>query len=67
MINFEKDPALLAYKVSAESLANKLIAKLKSKSQKVQEKYDYYNAENAQSDLGIALRGKMRNLKVGVG
>ena len=67
MKDFSQDPVSLAYRADAENLAKKLMAKLKFKSQKVQEKYDYYNAENEQSDLGIALRGKMRNLKVGVG
>lgn len=67
MNEFQRDTALLAYQKPAEALADRLLKKLQVKSRKVQEKYDYYNAENAQSDLGIALRGKLRNLQVGVG
>lgn len=49
------------------SLANKLVYCLTSKQVKVQDKYDYYNADNDVPDLGISTPMKMRNLRPGIG
>ena len=51
----------------ANSLANRLVYCLTSKQVKVQDKYDYYNADNDVPDLGISTPMKMRNLRPGIG
>lgn len=51
----------------ANSLANKLIHCLAEKQVKVQDKYDYYNADNDVKDLGIATPIKLRKLRPGIG
>lgn len=48
-------------------LANKLIYCLTEKQVKVQNKYDYYNADNDVPDLGISTPIRMRNLRPGIG
>ena len=48
-------------------LANSLIYKLTQKQVKVQDKYDYYNADNDVPDFGIATPMRMRNLRPGIG
>lgn len=51
----------------ANSLANKLIYSLTQKSVKVQDKYDYFNADNDISDLGISTPLRMRHIRPGIG
>lgn len=51
----------------AITLANRLVYKLTEKQVKVQDKYDYYNADNDVPDLGISTPMKMRNLRPGIG
>lgn len=51
----------------AYSLANRLIFNLTSLQVKVQDKYDYYNADNDLPDLGISTPMRMRNLRPGIG
>lgn len=48
-------------------LANKLIFSLTEKQIKVQDKYDYYNADNDISDYGISTPFRMRRLRPGIG
>jgi len=51
----------------ATQLANKGIYSLTEKQVKVQDKYDYYNADNDISDFGISTPIRMRNLRPGIG
>lgn len=51
----------------ANTLANRLIFCLTSKQMKVQDKYDYYNADNDIPDFGIATPMRMRNIRPGIG
>ncbi len=51
----------------AYKLANKLIYSLTEKQVKVQNKYDYYNADNDTPDYGISTPLRMRNLRPGIG
>ena len=51
----------------ANSLANRLIFNLTSIQVKVQDKYDYYNADNDVPDLGISTPMRMRSLRPGIG
>lgn len=51
----------------ANTLANRLIYNLTSLQVKVQNKYDYYNADNDLPDLGISTPMRMRNLRPGIG
>lgn len=51
----------------ANRLANRLIYSLTEKQVKVQDKYDYYNADNDVPDLGISTPLRMRNLRPGIG
>lgn len=51
----------------SNTLANKLIYCLTSKQVKVQDKYDYYNADNDTPDFGISTPMRMRNLRPGIG
>lgn len=48
-------------------LANKLIFNLTEKQVKVQDKYDYYNADNDTPDYGISTPMRMRRLRPGIG
>lgn len=52
---------------AAEELALKLSKKLVSCEPKVQNKYDYYNADNDIRDYGISTPAKMVNLRPGIG
>lgn len=51
----------------ANTLANQLIYSLTQKSVKVQDKYDYFNADNDISDLGISTPMRMRHIRPGIG
>lgn len=51
----------------ANKLANRLIFCLTEKQVKVQDKYDYYNADNDTPDLGIATPIRLRKLRPGIG
>lgn len=51
----------------AYSLASQLIYTLTQKQVKVQDKYDYYNADNDTPDYGIATPMRMRNIRPGIG
>ena len=48
-------------------LAQELLRCLAKKSSKVQDKYDYYNADNDIRDFGISTPARMRNSRPGVG
>lgn len=51
----------------AYRVANKLIYCLTEKQVKVQDKYDYYNADNDTPDFGIATPIRLRKLRPGIG
>jgi len=51
----------------SNELANKLIYCLTQKQVKVQDKYDYYNADNDITDYGISTPMRMRHLRPGIG
>lgn len=51
----------------AESLAKSLVLQLGTYEPKVQNKYDYYNADNDIRDFGISTPAKMVHLRPGVG
>lgn len=51
----------------SNGLANKLIYTLTQKSVKVQDKYDYYNADNDLRDLGVSTPMRMRQTRPGIG
>lgn len=51
----------------AYRLANKLIFCLTEKQSRVQNKYDYYNADNDTTDFGVSTPIRMRNSKPGIG
>lgn len=51
----------------ANAIANRGIFCLTSKQVKVQDKYDYYNADNDIPDFGIATPMRMRNIRPGIG
>lgn len=51
----------------AEALAKKLLLQLASVESRVQNKYDYYNADNDIRDYGIATPAKLANLRPGIG
>lgn len=51
----------------AYALASKLIYLLTQKQSKVQDKYDYYNADHDTPDYGIATPMRMRGLRPGIG
>lgn len=52
---------------SAIRLANKLIYNLTSRQVKVQDKYDYYDADNDIRDFGVSTPMRMRNTRPGIG
>lgn len=51
----------------AYALANRLLYRLTECSVKVQDKYDYYNADNNLIDFGISTPMRMRNTRPGIG
>lgn len=51
----------------ANKLANKLIFCLTEKQVRVQDKYDYYNADNDLPDFGISTPMRMRHIRPGIG
>lgn len=51
----------------ANKLANRLVYCLTEKQVKVQNKYDYYNADNDTPDFGISTPMRMKHLRPGVG
>lgn len=59
----EQDP-VVEY---ANKLANRLVYCLTEKQVKVQNKYDYYNADNDTPDFGISTPMRMKHLRPGVG
>ncbi len=59
----EQNPLTLA----AQSLAKSLVLQLGTYEPKVQNKYDYYNADNDIRDFGISTPAKMVHLRPGVG
>lgn len=62
----EKTPEqLLQEDITAKS--RELLEKLQYKSLKVQDKYDYYNADNDVRDFGISVPKKMINSRPGIG
>lgn len=59
----EQNPLITA----AESLAQKLSKQLATYEPKVQNKYDYYNADNDIRDYGISTPAKMVRIRPGIG
>ena len=57
----------LEFIAEVEALAKMLLTKLAEKTPRVQDKYDYYNADNDTRDYGISVPRKMRNIRPGVG
>lgn len=53
--------------IEAQKLAQKLTTKLVSCEPKVQNKYDYYNADNEIRDYGISTPAKLVHIKPGIG
>lgn len=51
----------------AYTLANRLIYSLTEKQTHVQDKYDYYNADNDTPDFGISTPMRMRHMRPGIG
>lgn len=51
----------------AYSLANRMLFRLTERQVKVQDKYDYYNADNDIRDFGISTPMRMRNTRPGIG
>jgi hypothetical protein len=51
----------------AIQLANRMLFCLTEKQVKVQDKYDYYNADNDITDFGISTPMRMRNTRPGIG
>lgn len=51
----------------ANSLASRLLFKLETRQIKVQDKYDYYDADNELHDFGISTPMRMRNTRPGIG
>lgn len=51
----------------ANTLANRLLYSLTEKQVRVQDKYDYYNADNDTPDFGIATPMRLRNMRPGIG
>lgn len=51
----------------ANAIASRLLNTLQTKSVRVQDKYDYYNADNDIRDFGISTPKKMRNTRPGIG
>lgn len=52
---------------AANALANKLVTDLSSHEAKVQDKYEYYDADNDIRDYGISTPAKMVHLRPGIG
>lgn len=52
---------------AAIAIANKLVLNLASLEPRVQDKYEYYNADNEVRDFGISSPRRMANLKPGIG
>lgn len=51
----------------ANALASRLLYTLQQKAVKVQDKYDYYDADNDISDFGISTPYRMRQVRPGIG
>lgn len=51
----------------ANALASRLLFKLEGRQIKVQDKYDYYDADNELHDFGISTPMRMRNTRPGIG
>lgn len=51
----------------AQNLASSLLQKLELKAPRVQDKYEYYNADNDIRDYGISIPKNMINSRPGVG
>ena len=60
-------PDLQQLETELTTKAEKLLARLEFKQEKVRVKYDYYNADNRVRDYGISTPKKMQNHKAGVG
>lgn len=60
-------PAANPLETKALALAQTLLAKLATCEPKVQDKYDYYNADNEIRDFGISTPIRMRNITPGIG
>lgn len=59
----EQNPLVIA----AQSLAKKLVLELGTHEPRVQNKYDYYNADNDIRDYGISTPRKLVNIRPGIG
>lgn len=63
----DNQPAKTPLQIAAENAATKLLKCLAEKSSRVQDKYDYYNADNDIRDFGISVPMKMMNSRPGIG
>lgn len=63
----EKEPVTSPIVSIAEGIANKLLTCLSTHEPKVQNKYDYYNADHSTRDFGISTPRKMIHHRPGIG
>lgn len=63
----DNKPVKTPLQIAAENAATKLLKCLAEKSSRVQDKYDYYNADNDVRDFGISVPMKMVNSRPGIG
>lgn len=63
----DNQPVENPLEVAAQNAATKLLKCLGDKTTRVQDKYDYYNADNDIRDFGISVPMKMLNSRPGVG
>lgn len=63
----EDKPVINPLETIAQQLSHDLVLKLASKANSVQNKYDYYNADNDVRDLGISSPRRMVNNRPGIG
>ena len=63
----QPQPAQNPFQEQANTLASRLLYMLECRQKKVQDKYDYYNADNDVTDFGISTPMRMRNTRPGIG
>lgn len=63
----QPQPEQNPYIIEAYALASRLLFGLTQRSVKVQDKYDYYNADNDLIDFGISTPLRMRHTRPGIG
>lgn len=63
----DNQPPVNPLEVVSDKIAREMLLCLGNKSSKVQDKYDYYDADNVVHDFGISTPGRMTNHRPGVG